>query len=98
LLFIYPTVYATNILAVGGLNLVILHYVDGTIYLVSKLCFYCLQLSILWYFEPKWAPPGDNRLLVAKRAGLMPPAGPGDRHADDAAAAVDVDVPAVATQ
>lgn len=60
LLFIYPTVYATNILAVGGLNLAILQVLDGTIFLVSKLCFYCLQLSILWYFEPQWAPPGDR--------------------------------------
>ena len=82
LLFIYPTVYATNILAIGGLNLVILHYVDGTIFLVSKLCFYCLQLSILWYFEPKWAPPGDNRLLVAKAEGHAWAVGPGT--ADDA--------------
>ena len=65
LLFIYPTIYATNILLVGGLNLVLLQNIDGTIFLVSKLCFYCLQLSILWYFEPKWAPPGDDRWLVA---------------------------------
>jgi hypothetical protein len=57
LLFIFPTIYATNILLVGGINLLILQYIDGTIYLVSKLCFYCLQLSILWYIEPYWSPP-----------------------------------------
>lgn len=65
LLFIYPTVYATNILLVGGINLVLLHFIDGTIYLVSKLCFYCLLLSVLWYFEPFWAPAGNNEVAKA---------------------------------
>ena len=60
LLFIFPTVYATNILLVGGFNLVLLHYIDGTVFLVSKLCFYCLQLSIMWFFEPYWSPPQSN--------------------------------------
>ena len=58
LLFITPWWAATNILMVGGLNLAILLYIDGTILLVSKLCFYCLQLSILWLLEPLWT-PGD---------------------------------------
>lgn len=54
LLFITPWWAATNILLVGGLNLVILTIIDGTILLVSKLCFYCLLLSILWLLEPLW--------------------------------------------
>eukprot|EP00658_Telonema_sp_P-2_P080690 TRINITY_DN8084_c0_g1_i1.p1 TRINITY_DN8084_c0_g1~~TRINITY_DN8084_c0_g1_i1.p1 ORF type:complete len:352 (-),score=94.36 TRINITY_DN8084_c0_g1_i1:429-1373(-) len=54
LLFITPWWAATNILLVGGLNLVILNIIDGTILLVSKLCFYCLLLSILWLLEPLW--------------------------------------------
>lgn len=60
LLFIYPTVFATNILLVGGLNLVILQVLDGTYALVSKLCFFCLQLSLLWVVEPLWAPPSSS--------------------------------------
>ena len=56
LVFIHPVWAATNILLVGGLNLAILKIVDGTILLVSKLCFYCLLLSVLWLLEPLWAP------------------------------------------
>jgi len=59
LLFIKPWWAATNILLVGGVNLVLLTIIDGTILLVSKLCFYCLLLSILWLSEPLWAPGGD---------------------------------------
>jgi len=58
LLFICPWA-ATNILPVGGVNLLILQYIDGTI--LSKLCCYCLQLSILWLLEPSWAPKGDQQ-------------------------------------
>ena len=35
---------------------------DGTIRLVSKLCFYCLLLSILWGFEPYYAPPSEDAM------------------------------------
>eukprot|EP00322_Chrysochromulina_rotalis_P015528 CAMPEP_0115857042 /NCGR_PEP_ID=MMETSP0287-20121206/15369_1 /TAXON_ID=412157 /ORGANISM="Chrysochromulina rotalis, Strain UIO044" /LENGTH=224 /DNA_ID=CAMNT_0003311245 /DNA_START=72 /DNA_END=746 /DNA_ORIENTATION=- len=61
LVFITPVWAATNILLVGGINLAILEYVDGTILLVSKLCFYCLLLSILWLLEPIWTPPPPAR-------------------------------------
>jgi hypothetical protein len=54
LVFITPWWAATNILLVGGINLAILTVIDGTILLVSKLCFYCLLLSILWLLEPLW--------------------------------------------
>ena len=57
LLFITPWWAATNILLVGGINLGILSIVDGTVVIVSKLCFYCLLLSILWLLEPLWSPP-----------------------------------------
>jgi len=59
LLFICPWWAATNILLVGGVNLLILQYIDATI--LSKLCCYCLQLSILWLLEPSWAPKGDQQ-------------------------------------
>ena len=69
LLFITPVWAATNILLVGGINLCILAFVDGTVRLVSKLCFYCLLLSILWLLEPLWTRPlhfatKDNNSLV----------------------------------
>lgn len=65
LLFITPIWAATNILLIGGINLLILKLIDGTILLVSKLCFYCLLLSVLWLLEPLWAPPSTE-----KRANL----------------------------
>eukprot|EP01062_Namystynia_karyoxenos_P024046 TRINITY_DN19331_c0_g1_i1.p1 TRINITY_DN19331_c0_g1~~TRINITY_DN19331_c0_g1_i1.p1 ORF type:complete len:270 (+),score=91.53 TRINITY_DN19331_c0_g1_i1:73-810(+) len=58
LAFVTPWWAATNILMVGGVNLVLLTIIDGTILLVSKLCFYCLLLSLLWLSEPLWAPSG----------------------------------------
>eukprot|EP00756_Hemistasia_phaeocysticola_P014959 Hpha_TRINITY_DN15375_c0_g1::TRINITY_DN15375_c0_g1_i3::g.89975::m.89975 len=60
LLFIKPWWAATNILLVGGVNLILLTIIDGTILLVSKLCFYCLLLSFLWLSEPLWAPGGES--------------------------------------
>jgi len=51
-LFVTPWWVGTHILAIGGLNLVLLQVLDGTIQLVSKLCFYCLLLSIMWALEP----------------------------------------------
>jgi hypothetical protein len=59
-MFITPWWAATNILIVGGINLAILTYIDGTILLVSKLCFYCLLLSIMWLLEPLWTPPSSS--------------------------------------
>merc|ERR1712170_267267 len=58
LAFVRPWWAATNILLVGGINLVLLTFIDGSIRLVSKLCFYCLLLSLLWLSEPLWAPGG----------------------------------------
>lgn len=56
-LFCKPFWVCRNILIVGGINLILLLIFDGTIRLVSKLCFYCLQLSIMWLLEPKFVPP-----------------------------------------
>ena len=56
LVFITPWWAATNILIVGGINLGLLTIIDGTVRLVSKLCFYCLLLSVLWLLEPLWTP------------------------------------------
>jgi len=60
LIFITPWWAATNILLVGGVNLVLLLIIDGTVRLISKLCFYCLLLSVLWLLEPLWARPQSN--------------------------------------
>ena len=57
---------ATNILLVGGINLGILALIDGTVLLVSKLCFYCLLLSVLWLLEPLWTP--HVKLVAAPEA------------------------------
>ena len=57
MLFLRPARCWVGILGVGGLNLVLLQLFDGTIRLVSKLCFWCLLLSVLWLTEPLWAPP-----------------------------------------
>ena len=72
LLFITPWWAATNILLVGGLNLVILTIIDGTILLVSKLCFYCLLLSILWLLEPLWCSSSIPVTSLYKSAGGTP--------------------------
>lgn len=73
LLFIDPLIYAANILLIGGLNLMILQVVDGTILLVSKLCFYCLLLSILWLVEPLWAPPTSTKETGVNKKALLAP-------------------------
>ena len=64
LLFITPWWAATNILLVGGINLALLRWIDGTILLVSKLCFYCLLLSILWLLEPLWCDPSPTTKTI----------------------------------
>ena len=56
MVFITPWWAATNILIVGGINLSLLMLIDGTVRLISKLCFYCLLLSVLWMLEPLWTP------------------------------------------
>jgi hypothetical protein len=56
MVFITPWWAATNILIVGGINLTLLMIIDGTVRYISKLCFYCLLLSILWMLEPLWTP------------------------------------------
>eukprot|EP00039_Didymoeca_costata_P033411 m.42188 g.42188 ORF g.42188 m.42188 type:complete len:232 (-) comp9855_c0_seq2:947-1642(-) len=58
LLFCQPFWVACDILLIGGFNLILLAVIDGTIRLVSKLCFYCLLLSILWTLEP-WIRPQE---------------------------------------
>ena len=60
LLFITPWWAGTNILLVGGINLVLLQLIDGGTQYVSKLCFYCLLLSVLWLLEPLWTPPAPR--------------------------------------
>ena len=47
-----PIRYAIQILLVGGVVLSLLLIFDGTIGLISKMCTYCLLLSIVWIFEP----------------------------------------------
>ena len=64
--FITPWWVATNILLVGGVNLVLLLAIDGTILLISKLCFYCLLLSILWLSEPIWAPTDRKQATLLR--------------------------------
>ena len=34
----------------------LLRHFDGTIVLISKMCTYCLLLSIVWTLEPCWDP------------------------------------------
>eukprot|EP00999_Lentomonas_sp_LEN2_P000587 NODE_1585_length_803_cov_144.997041_g1536_i0.p1 GENE.NODE_1585_length_803_cov_144.997041_g1536_i0~~NODE_1585_length_803_cov_144.997041_g1536_i0.p1 ORF type:complete len:243 (-),score=17.04 NODE_1585_length_803_cov_144.997041_g1536_i0:4-732(-) len=75
--FLRPWWVGTNILAVGGFNLVLLTIIDGTIRLVSKLCFYCLLLSLLWLTEPLWAPsvkPSEENKDQPKESAPLPPA------------------------
>lgn len=55
-LFITPWWVGSHILGIGGFNLLLLIVFDGTIQLVSKLCFYCLLLSIMWALEPLYEP------------------------------------------
>ena len=50
--FSRPVKYGTRILAVGGCVLALLWIFDGTIRLLSKMCTYCLLLSIIWVLEP----------------------------------------------
>ena len=72
LLFITPWWAATNILLVGGVNLVLLTLIDGTVRLVSKLCFYCLLLSVLWLLEPLWARGTDGVKQCGGEEGYKP--------------------------
>jgi hypothetical protein len=59
--FIRPNVVWAAILGVGGFNLGLLRALDGTIALISKLCFWCLLLSLLFMADPLWMPkrPAD---------------------------------------
>ena len=54
--FIRPVRYGLQILLVGGTVLMLLRHFDGTIVLISKMCTYCLLLSIVWTLEPCWDP------------------------------------------
>lgn len=60
IMFARPWFVWRNIVCVGGLNLCLLAVLDGSTRLVSKLCFYCLLLSIVWLLEPLYAPPGAD--------------------------------------
>ena len=57
--FSRPVKYGTRILTVGGCVLALLWIFDGTIRLLSKMCTYCLLLSIIWVLEP-YFPSGDD--------------------------------------
>ena len=54
--FIRPVWYGVQILLTGGVVLSLLYLFDGTIILLSKMCTYCLLLSIVWCGEPIWDP------------------------------------------
>ena len=54
--FIRPVWYGIQILLTGGVVLSLLYIYDGTIILLSKMCTYCLLLSIVWVLEPLWDP------------------------------------------
>lgn len=54
--FIRPYWYGIQILLTGGVVLSLLYIYDGTIILLSKMCTYCLLLSIVWLGEPIWDP------------------------------------------
>jgi hypothetical protein len=54
--FVRPVRYGLQILLVGGCVLMLLRHFDGTIVLLSKMCTYCLLLSIVWTLEPCWDP------------------------------------------
>ena len=54
--------------------------IDGTIRLLSKLCFYCLLLSILWLSEPY--------LYPSEADPITPAAGKKKQPADTDAAAL----------
>ena len=58
-LFVSPFRYALQILLVGGCVLALLVTFDGTYDLLSKMCTYCLLLSIVWSLEPIWTPPSS---------------------------------------
>jgi hypothetical protein len=58
--FVRPVRYGLQILLVGGCVLMLLRHFDGTIVLLSKMCTYCLLLSIVWTLEPIWDPPDEH--------------------------------------
>ena len=57
---------------------ILLILIDGTIRLLSKLCFYCLLLSILWLSEPYLYPSEAAPITPAagKKDSASPAAGP----------------------
>lgn len=57
ILFVRPHTVWIAILALGGFNLCLLQLLDGNVFLVSKLCFWCGLLSLLFAAEPLWLPP-----------------------------------------
>ena len=59
-MFVTPLRYSLQILLVGGCVLSLLYIFDGTITLLSKMCTYCLLLSIVWTLEPLWDPPSGK--------------------------------------
>ena len=68
ILFLKPAIVWLGILGVGGVNLILLELFDGTIQLVSKLCFWCLFLTVLFVTEPYWFPkPAHSPAAAPKR-------------------------------
>eukprot|EP00943_MAST-04B_sp_MAST-4B-sp1_P006651 g6651.t1 len=65
-MFVTPLRYSLQILLVGGCVLSLLYIFDGTITLLSKMCTYCLLLSIVWTLEPLWDPP-SGKLMGMER-------------------------------
>jgi hypothetical protein len=55
--FVRPWKAGAEILLVGGTVLTLLMKLDGSFRLISKMCTYCLLLSIVWILEPLWMPP-----------------------------------------
>ena len=64
-LFCTPWFVWVQILLVGGTVLSLLAQFDGTIRLLSKMCTYCLLLSIVWVLEPAWDPSRSRRRAAA---------------------------------
>lgn len=72
------------ILSIGGFNLLLLYLLDGTVQLVSKLCFWCLLLSIFFLLDPRLLPPPAK--LVAAVDGARATAGAASANGVRAAA------------
>jgi hypothetical protein len=71
-MFVSPFRYCLQIILVGGCVLTLLVIYDGTIVLLSKMCTYCLLLSIVWVLEPLWSPPDDAETAGDHQKMVLP--------------------------